>query len=170
MGRLNTQKNYFLLLRAFEQISKEYPLLTLEIYGEGVLRNELQNYIEQHSLAKKVFLKGTCKNVIDLIYGAKLFVMTSLYEGMPNALMEAMALGIPVVCSDCPCGGPRELIETGHNGYLFKNNNLDDLCEKIRMALDVDATHSIIAEERKICVTHSPTRIFRQWGDFINNV
>ena len=170
VGRLNAQKNYFLLLRAFEKISREYPLLTLEIYGEGILRNDLQNFIEQHRMSKKIFLKGAYKNVVDLIYGAKLFVMTSLYEGMPNALMEAMALGIPVICSDCPCGGPRELIETGKNGYLFENGNFDELVSKMKKILDEGDLSNLINEERMICKTHSSDFIFSQWDEFFKRL
>ena len=167
VGRLTNQKNYFLLLRAFEIISEEYPRITLEIYGEGVLKTDLQRFIKEHGLEKKVFLMGTRKNVIDLIYGAKLFVMSSLYEGMPNALMEAMALGIPVLCSDCPCGGPRELIENGKNGFLFENNNINDLLDKMRILLDMRDSSALVKEERLICKTHSKEFIFSQWEKFL---
>ena len=95
-------------------------------------------------------------------------VMTSLYEGMPNALMEAMCLGIPVVCSDCPCGGPKELLRNGINGFLFKNGSIGDLKEKIRDALKADPKKIAMAE-KKICNTHSVDAIFRRWCEIFEN-
>lgn len=166
VGRLVDQKNYPLLIKAFEVVSKSHPELILEIYGEGYERESLQAKINAMNLEKKVFLKGSHKNVIDLIYGARMFVMPSKYEGMPNALMEAMCLGIPVVCSDCPCGGPRELIQSGENGFLFENNNIEDLILKIKACLSADRIN-LGNKEKKICETHSVNSIFGKWKSFI---
>ncbi len=102
VGRLAPQKNHKLLIKAFNQIKDLYPETLLEIYGDGALRDELQTYINNLKLTNRVFLKQSRPDVLDCIYGARLFVLPSLYEGMPNTLMEAMALGIPVITSDCP--------------------------------------------------------------------
>ena len=167
IGRLFPQKNHKLLINAFNQIKDLYPETTLEIHGDGVLRNELQEHINDLSLNNRVFLKHSRPDVLDYIYGASLFVLPSLYEGMPNTLMEAMALGIPVISSDCPCGGPRELIEDGKNGYLFKNNELDDLVSCMKRVLDIDYPKEMCKEARKICLTHSSDYIFKKWIEFI---
>lgn len=166
VGRLVKQKNYLLMIEAFELISKSYPDLILEIYGEGEERKTLQTKIISKNLENKVFLRGSHKDVFDKIYGARMFVMTSKYEGMPNALMEAMGLGIPVVCSDCPCGGPKELIRTGKNGFLFKNNNLQDLIEKMRICLSQNKLE-LRKNGKMICISHSVNKIFKEWYNFI---
>ena len=169
VGRLNEQKNYKLLIEAFSRIQDELPGWTLEIYGEGILREQLTDLIISYSLENKVFLKGTYRDILDKIYGAGMFIMTSYYEGMPNALMEAMCLGIPVICSDCPCGGPRELIDNGVNGFLFKNNDIDDLLNAIRKCISNEKIDQMIANEKKICISHSQNQIFKQWYEFFNS-
>ena len=112
VGRLYEQKNQKLLIEAFNKIKSDFPETTLEIYGKGILKDELQDLIDKYNLTNRVKLMGAYSDVIDRIYGAKCFVLPSLYEGMPNALMEAMCLGITVISSDCPCGGPKDLIQS----------------------------------------------------------
>ena len=99
VGRLNKQKNFTMLIDAFSEFAKSHPDRVLEIYGE-------------------VILKGFCRDVHEKILTAEMFVMSSDFEGMPNALLEAMALGLPCISTDCPCGGPRMLIEPYENGIL----------------------------------------------------
>ena len=168
VGRLFPQKNHKLLINAFNKIKDLYSETILEIYGDGVLREELQNQIDNLGLQNRVFLKHSRPDVLDCIYGARLFILPSLYEGMPNTLMEAMALGIPVISSDCPCGGPRELIEDGKNGYLFKNNDLDDLIKCMKEVLDNAYSLEICKKAKEISSIHSPDLIFKKWSEFIN--
>ena len=167
VGRLNEQKNHKQLILAFSNIEKKYPNLRLEIYGEGPLREHLQLLIKKLKLENKVFLKGAFPDVLDRIYGARLFVLSSIYEGMPNALMEAMGMGIPVVSSDCPCGGPRELINDGINGFLYECNNQKSLEDAIIRALEFENIRKIQVEEKKICNTHASDVIFNEWKDYI---
>ena len=167
VGRLTPQKNIPLLIRGFQIISKEFPELKLELYGEGNLHSEIKDIILNEQLQDRVFLKGAFADVIDRISGAKMFVLPSLYEGMPNALMEAMALGIPAVSSDCPCGGPRELINDGVNGYLFENNSLDSLVKKMIECLNNQDIVSLSNNERQIIHSHSPMIIYQKWLSFI---
>jgi glycosyltransferase involved in cell wall biosynthesis len=123
VGRLSEQKNQHVLIEAFSRIEKDFPDYELVIYGEGNLRETLENQIKTLKLENKVKLPGVKKNIKNEIYDCSLFVLPSLYEGMPNALMEAMALGLPVISTDCPCGGPRFLIHN-YNGLLVKVNNV----------------------------------------------
>lgn len=118
VGRLHSQKNITLLLTAFAEVVKKYPQYSLEIYGEGPLEERIKEKIHEMNLQEKVLLKGFCKDVHQKIVAASMFVMTSDYEGMPNALLEAMAIGLPCISTDCPCGGPRMLIQSGINGQL----------------------------------------------------
>ena len=165
VGRLFPQKNQSLLIRAFSEIHKKYGELVLQIYGDGDLKTDLQNLINSLHLEKNVMLMGSSSRIIDDIYGAKLFVLPSIYEGMPNALIEAMSLGITCISSDCPCGGPRELIQNGVNGYLFKNGDLTDLIEKMRIALNEN--YLLRLESKKICYVLDQDKIFNRWRDLI---
>lgn len=131
VGRLKPQKNQRMLIEAFALIHHNYPDYTLEIYGEGVLHQELLNIIDSEKLSNIVFLRGNVESVFQRILKAAVFVMSSDYEGMPNALIEAMALGLPCISTDCPCGGPRYLINSGVNGLLCKVNDV----ESLKMAL-----------------------------------
>lgn len=167
VGRLNDQKNYPLLIKAFSVCYKEHPELILEIYGDGPLRNELERLITELKVENCVKLMGTYANILDRIYGAKLFVMSSDYEGMPNALIEAMCLGITCICSDCSCGGPRELITHGENGFLFKTGDMKDLVDTLEMALKGDNT-KLRLSAKEICRTHNQDRIFEKWEIFIH--
>lgn len=127
VGRLVYQKNYELLIDAFAEFSVLYPEYTLEIWGEGKEQESLQKQCIQKNILNKVFFMGNCKNVHEKILDAEIFVMTSRFEGMPNALLEAMAMGFPVISTNCPVGGPEEMIENGKNGILLSRNNVDEL-------------------------------------------
>lgn len=167
VGRLYLQKNHKLLIDAFADISRLHPNLILEIYGDGPLEDSLRAQICSLGLKDKVKLMGAVSNIFDCIYGAGLFVMPSLYEGMPNALMEAMCLGIPVLSSDCPCGGPRELILHGRNGFLFEVNNKADLVKKINEIFERKDLDEICKNEMNIMHTHTEAKIFDRWEKYI---
>lgn len=119
VGRLVPQKNHELLIRAFARVAANIED-NLVIYGDGELRNHLIDLVKSLGLANRVLFPGLISNVAETIKSAKLFVLSSNYEGMPNALMEAMALGIPCISTDCPCGGPKSLLE---KKYLFSVND-----------------------------------------------
>ncbi|MBU5594396.1 glycosyltransferase family 4 protein [Amphibacillus sp. MSJ-3] len=143
VGRLTEQKNFSMLIRAFNKIVKKHPDYNLIIYGEGPMRNELQKLIEELDLSEKVFLLGYVEDLKSNIVDASLFVLSSNYEGMPNALMEAMALGIPCISTDCPVGGPRFLINNGENGILIPTNNID----KLEQSIDTILSNQKLANE-----------------------
>lgn len=103
VGRLEVQKNHNLLIDAFYDINDQIRDYKLIIYGEGSLRTMLQKKINSYGMKDRILLPGITNNIIDKIEKAKLFILSSNYEGMPNALMEAMALGIPSISTDCPC-------------------------------------------------------------------
>ena len=119
-------------------------------------------------IADKVFLPGVQKDIKNKIYDASLFVMTSEYEGMPNALMEAMALGLPVISTNCPCGGPAFLIKNKINGLLINNNDVASLTKAIEKVLnDLEFSKSISIEASKISERLAPEKINKEWEEFI---
>lgn len=131
IGRLEQQKNQKILIQAFSQIAQKYPGYRLIIYGEGSLRETLENEIKKYRQQDRIFLPGNYEDIHEKIRKASVFVLCSDFEGMPNALIEAMALGIPCISTDCPCGGPRELIKDGVNGILIPVGDVKALKEKI---------------------------------------
>ena len=118
VGRLEPQKNQRLLIDAFSLIQDRLPDYRLVSYGEGHLRDQLEDQIQKKNMQNCVFLPGAKTGIQDYIRKASLFVLSSDYEGLPNALIEAMAIGLPCISTDCSPGGARELIQNGKNGLL----------------------------------------------------
>lgn len=116
--RLNKQKNLPLLFDAFEQLHQDYPDYTLRIFGRGDLRAELEQRIRDRHQEEYIFIEDFAKDIHNRIKDAAMFVSSSDFEGISNSMLEAMAIGLPVVCTDCPAGGARMMIENGINGLL----------------------------------------------------
>ena len=116
--RLEPQKNLRMLIDAFEMLYEEYPDYELNIYGEGSERENLLNYIVSKGLVNVISMKPFCQDVHQKVMKATIFALPSNYEGLSNSMIEAMALGIPTVVTDCPCGGARMVIENNKNGIM----------------------------------------------------
>ena len=123
VGRLEPQKNFPMLIRAFSEFHKREKDYKLVIYGEGRERINIENLIKELHLENFVSLPGRNKDVLNCINNCAAFILSSDYEGMPNALIEAMCMGMPVISTDCPSGGPREIIENEKNGLLIPVND-----------------------------------------------
>lgn len=142
VGSLKPQKNHDLLIRAFSQVLEKYPEAKLYIYGDGPLRCTLQSRINGLGISQNVFLEGEKSNVHEEIKDAALFVLSSDYEGLSNALLEAMMIGLP--CISTNCAGSDEYITNNKNGMLVPVGDIDALsssmmellcCEKKRLEL-----------------------------------
>lgn len=127
VGRLHPQKNYPLLFKAFKYFSFTYNNYKLLIFGIGSEEEKLHKLIHNLKLEDKIIMMGYHKDVHNYLQDCKFFVMPSKYEGMPNALMEAMSMGIPCISTNCPSGGPAQLISNFNNGILIENDNIDQL-------------------------------------------
>lgn len=135
VGRLEPQKNQKVLIDAFDLLANDFPEYQLTIYGEGSLRKELEEYVKSKELQERVYLPGNQSNIQEYIKDASLFVLSSDYEGIPNALIEAMAIGLPCVSTDCSPGGARELIEDGISGLITPCSDARKLSDAMRMML-----------------------------------
>jgi len=138
VGRLEKQKNFPMLIKAFYEVLQYEKDLQLNIYGEGSLYSELNEIIISLNLQGKVLLSGRTDNMASILPQFDLFVLSSDAEGMPNSLMEAMAIGLPCISTNCPTG-PADLIEDGVNGLLISVGDKEALVSAIiRLVSNVD--------------------------------
>ncbi|MBR5079023.1 MAG: glycosyltransferase [Victivallales bacterium] len=169
VGRLIPVKNQKLLLEVFAEIHKQYPNYSLIIYGEGEEREKLQSLSHALGIESNFFLPGNKKDIFNCMANAKLFVLSSNYEGMPNALLEAMCLGLPVISTKV--SGATDLIENGVNGILVDCNNKIELTNAIiKMIKDNDfrvkCAQNALLQRKKFL----PDVIIKQWINYINSI
>ncbi len=170
VGRLNPQKNFKMLINAFNEVQKSYPDYTLTIYGKGAEEENLKNQVAQLGLTDKIKLPGQVNNVGEVIKDSAMFVLSSDYEGMPNALMEAMALGLPCISADCGGGGARALINNGENGLLIPIGDCDALIKAMTKLLEDKAFAEKISKNAvKIQQKLAPDVIYGKWEQVITD-
>jgi glycosyltransferase involved in cell wall biosynthesis len=133
VGRLTKQKDFATLLDAFSKLVAQRPAY-LVVLGEGRLRGSLEAQAERLNIASRVALPGFVTNPYAWVSRASLFVLSSAWEGSPNVLTEALALGVPAVATDCP-SGPRELLDDGRYGKLVEVGDADGLAAAISATL-----------------------------------
>lgn len=171
VGRLNPQKNQKVLVDAFQKVADQYPKHKLVIYGEGPLRQQLQEQIDGYGLSDRILLPGNEKNILEKLQKAKMFVFSSNFEGLPNALIEAMAVGLPCVSTDCSPGGARELIENYKNGILVPCGDADRMAEGIDYLLrHPDEAEAMGKEAEKITQRLDIEKIASQWEQLLKQV
>lgn len=171
VGRLEPQKNHRLLINAFSNIAQDFPDQNLVIYGEGNLRQDLEKLVEDLDLKNRVLFPGDTKDVPEKLAQSRLFVLSSDYEGMPNALLEAMAVGVPCISTDCPCGGPREIIAQNISGVLVPCNDVETLTKELRTLLaDPVISENLGNEARKKAQEFLPAFVYKQWEDYFSSI
>ena len=170
-GRLTKQKNHKMLINAFKYVVEQFPKAELHIYGEGNLGKELANLIEKTGLKNNVFLEGRVENVSSVLSAATLFVLSSDVEGAPNALMEAMAVGVPSVSTDCPCGGPRMLLHESKAGLLVQVDNKELMSKAILQLL---SSRELLCDmgknAKKEACKFKEEEIYKLWLNYTNTV
>ena len=166
IGRLEEQKAFHYAIEAFAGISKSFPDIRLKIVGQGSLESSLKELAKKLDVQDKVDFEGFHKNTIPFYLNAKLVLLTSLYEGFPNVLIESIALGTPVVAFDCQ-SGPSEIIEDNINGILVNYLDVSDLQYKLSIALKIDWDYRRVHNSSlKFC----GCEIIKQWEKFIDEV
>lgn len=134
VGRLTAQKNFEMLIRSVAELnSAGYPVF-LDIYGEGEMKQSLQRMIDSLNCQKVCFLRGRTNRIQEALSNADLFVLASNFEGMPNALMEAMAVGLPCISTNCETG-PGELLDD-RRGILVPVNDQDAMTGAIKKMIE----------------------------------
>jgi GalNAc-alpha-(1->4)-GalNAc-alpha-(1->3)-diNAcBac-PP-undecaprenol alpha-1,4-N-acetyl-D-galactosaminyltransferase len=168
VARLEPQKNIKMTIDAFKRGSNGRPEFSLEIYGDGSLKNELEDYIKEQNLSGRVLLKGASNTVYEDIKDCFGFLLSSNYEGMSNSLIEAMALGLPVISTDCPSGGAREIIKDSVNGFLVPVGDTVSMAEKIKLLINDEKLQNAVSREAiKIRQTLDINKISNQWVLFL---
>ena len=167
VGRLEPQKNFTLLIKAFAEFNKEEPDYKLTIYGEGREREKLEKLISGLNLENSVELPGRDKDVLNKINSAAGFILSSDYEGMPNALIEAMCMGMPVISTDCPSGGPRELIENQETGILIPVGDEDALVDALFSIIDVTLAEKMSKKSSELRYALTSISIFENWEKYL---
>jgi glycosyltransferase involved in cell wall biosynthesis len=170
VGRLVPIKCHNDIIRAFSDIADRIDD-DLIIYGDGECREELENLVMKLNLQNRVFLPGNVNNVAETINGCKLFIHASEYEGLPNALMEAMALGIPCIATDSSGGGARELLDEGEAGRLVSVHDVDALSkEMLRLLIDDSYRNALAQKSKKKALTFRPDVIFKEWEKYLKGI
>lgn len=171
VGRLTPQKNQDMLIEAFSRIKDEFPDWRLLIFGEGELRSELEAKVSSRGLKGSVILPGNKTNLLERVKDSAVFAMPSNFEGMPNALLEAMALGLACVSTDCPIGGPRAIIKPGTNGLLVDVGDIDGLTGALRTLMSNEKMRGdfgmAAAEVRE---TFDSDKVCLRWQEYLQSL
>lgn len=167
-GRFEKQKNFTLLIDAFAKICSMHNDYKLIIYGDGTLRNALTIYASQVLPAGSYEFPGKTTDLLTKINNAGAFVLSSDYEGIPNVLIEALAMGVPCISTDCPSGGPRELISDGKNGLLVPINDVDLLADRLERVISKEIILTPNPDEIKKSL--DSRNLSRKWYNYLEKI
>ena len=170
-GRLEAQKNYPMLIDAFARFQKCHPEYSLVLYGRGSQEADLKKKVLEMNLENNVEFAGFSKNVHDEIRDATVFVLPSNYEGLSNSMLEAMAIGLPVICTDCPPGGAREYIQDYSNGILVRVGDAEGVCKALNYIVENRRQAEMISKNaEKIRCLLSSDVISGKWEKLISKL
>lgn len=165
-GRLEKQKNHEMLINAFSRIHQVYPNYVLEIYGDGSLKEKLQIQAEQLGISNSVIFMGVSSNIHEKIKDAQVFALSSNFEGLSNAMLEAMMMGIPVVSTNC--AGADEVITNGENGMLSPIGDAEKFSDNLLLLLEDCSLRKKMSEKaKKVALEYSEEYVFSKWDDII---
>lgn len=172
VGRLDIkQKRQDILIEAFNEVVKVFPQINLVFYGDGDDLDTLKMLVEKLGLTSNIIFAGVVNDVVSKIRDTKIFVLTSDFEGIPNALIEAMAAGVPCISTDCSPGGARLLIQDHVNGILTPRGDSQAIADAIVFLLN----NPIIAQQygdkaQEIIIRFNPEGIIDMWSNVIRTV
>lgn len=172
IGSLGEQKNWAMSLEACKIFFEVYPEYTFDIFGEGPYRQELQKIIDKNEILRnRVHLRGFSVNVMEELIKSKMYISSSNYEGISNAMLEALATGIPTICTDCPVGGARENIINGVNGILISVGDSKALSEAMKsVAADEELCKKLSSNSVVIRETLNLDRIVQMWENEVKEI
>lgn len=167
-GRLIPEKRPDVLVDAFEVFRREHPEYRLAMFGDGPLEQQLREQISRLGLDDVVSLSGFQTDIHDRIRNAAMYVLSSDVEGLPNAMLEAMAMGIPSVCTDCAPGGARETIDEFGSGELVPISDPEALAVAMSgLVSEPERANDLIAAGRAVGDALGGDKIYEQWAGVI---
>lgn len=173
-GRLVGFKNQAMLLEAFLKVHEKHPEYDLKIYGGDSMdgtKEQLEEIIAKHHAEDYIRLMGPSDSLEEELPKAEIYAFSSDYEGMPNALLEALTLGMPAVATDCPCGGPRTVMEHEVNGLLIPVGDAKAMEVSINRLIEhPELAKQYGMEARKIADRINGTAVLAQWKQYIGEV
>ena len=170
IGRLAPPKGYDTLIKAFSIFLQKYPDWSMTILGEGTERKKLEKLCYDLNITKQVDLRGRVADPSLIAKDCSIYALSSNYEGLPNALCEAMVLGLPVVSTKCKFG-PEEIIEHGENGLLVPVGDAESMSQAFQLlADDVTLCQKIGNTAKKIKHAFSINRVMNQWESVIKQL
>lgn len=172
LGRVDIfQKRHDVLVKAFAIFSQKYPDYKLVIYGDGPDEGRIKDLVLSLGLCDKVVLGGVTSNPQEAIKNAKFFVLSSDFEGIPNALIEAMSIGLPCISTDCSPGGASFLIKNNVNGIIVPVHDENALAEKmIYLVENSENAEALGAQAKQITYNFTEHIIAQKWCDYIRSV
>lgn len=169
--RLVRVKNIPLLVEAFAKLHNDYPEYSLTVYGEGYEEENIKNSIEKFGVSDSVVIKPFAKNVLDLVRDSAMFVTSSDREGISNSMLEAMAIGLPTISTDCPAGGARMFIKSYENGIIVPVRDSEAMYRAMKYMIEhPDEAEKMGRNAVSIRQTLEKSKILDQWLAFINSV
>ncbi len=169
--RLTPQKNLKLMIDSMTDVINDGFDCTLKIYGEGSLKQELQDYIQTKKMEKKIIICNFSSSINQIMSCSTCFLITSDYEGMSNSMLEALAIGVPVIATDCPVGAARKFVINNYTGHLVKCNDknglkiaIEDVLINYEKAVEMGKNAQILRKQLSV------ENIVIEWENFMNSI
>lgn len=170
VGRLEQQKGFEDMIRAWQHVYSRYPEWKLSIFGQGNLKQKLLDLIESLSLKNVVSLENPVSDIKDKYLDSSILLMTSRYEGLPMSLLEAQCCGLPMVSYTCKCG-PRDIIRDGKNGYLIPEGDILLFAEKVNKIIENQALRKEMGKQSKeLSANFQEDRIMGLWENLFKEL
>lgn len=170
IGRYSEQKGYDRLIEAWAKVNQRHPDWRISVYGEGQDQDKLQALIRKQHLEGSFSLCRPVKDIQEKYVESSMYVMSSRFEGLPMALLEAMSCGLPCISFDCPYG-PAEIITPGEDGMLVENGNTDKLADAICDLIENEDKRISMGKQARINIQrYSLKEVMKRWDDLFNTL
>ncbi len=169
--RFSSEKNPWLLMDAFDIFAEKHPEYILEFIGEGPLKEKMEEYAQSKKHCHSIFIQPHRQDIHNSIQNYAMFVSSSDYEGMSNSMLESMAIGLPTICTDCPIGGAKYIINDHDNGLLVQVKNPEQMaCAMAKIADNPELSEKLSYNGSKIRERLDESAIAQMWMDVLNEV